>query len=297
MPSLSHRILHACTWQVFRFVNLERGHIPVLRPRLDFIANALVLPWKVKRKKIKIDHIEAEWLFPGQSAEDHVLLFLHGGGYAVGSPATHRGMAGRLAQTSGMDTLIIDYRLAPEHPFPAALEDAMLVYKWLLSQGKAVVLAGDSAGGGLCMALQLLLQQDSLLLPKACVCFSPWVDLSSVGESRQKFKTKDPIVQPHILQEWADAYAGKTPPNDPLLSPIYGKLGKLAPLLIHASTTEVLTDDAKRLAQVMSEQGGEVKLRLFENLQHVWQLFWLFVPEADESLIEAGSFLRLHCQR
>ncbi|MEM7373348.1 MAG: alpha/beta hydrolase [Bacteroidota bacterium] len=294
MPSISHQILHACTWQLQRFVDLERRHIPVLRPRLDFLAGVLRLPWGVRGKQLRIGHMSAEWLVPATPSDTCVLLYLHGGGYAVGSPATHRGMAGRLAQTSGLKTLIIDYRLAPEHPFPAALEDASIAYHWLLAQGYQVLLAGDSAGGGLCMSLQLMLQQMEVPLPLACVCFSPWVDLSFASESAKRYQPKDPIVRASKIRDWAFAYADQTSLDHPFVSPIFGELGNLAPLLIHASTEEVLTDDAKRLAKRVQEQGGEVSIDMFHQVQHVWQLFWFFVPEANDSLRQAGTFLHTH---
>lgn len=295
MPSLSHTLLRLSVENMRRAVSTEAQNIQSLRQLLDLSSSALYLPRGVQAEAFEIGDFKAEWLTPKEADPERVILFLHGGGYAVGSITTHRALAGKLAKMAGCRALIIDYRLAPEHPFPAALEDAVKAYRYLLSESFSpthIVLAGDSAGGGLCMSLQLCLKELKMPLPAGAVLFSPWVDLSFSGQSVQEHQKTDPVVIAQHVKEWATGYAQAFPLNHPMISPLYGDLSGLSPVLIQASDAEVLTDDAMRLARALAAAHTPSHLQLYPGLLHVWQLFWRYVPEANEALEHAATFLR-----
>jgi acetyl esterase/lipase len=294
MPSLQHTLFKLSAVQLRKAISMDISQIAGLRRVLDISSVALYLPMGVSSRSMQVNGVPAEWLSYAGADPASVLLFLHGGGYAVGSPQTHRGLAGRIAQESGIPALLIDYRLAPEHPFPAALQDAVHAYQWLLEEGYAperIVLAGDSAGGGLCLSTLLSLRELALPLPRACVCLSPWVDLSFSGESAQRFAEEDPIVSVKEVRNWAHAYAGDYPVGHPMISPLFADLGGLPPVLIQASENEVLSDDALRLAQRLQAAGNPVELQTWAGVLHVWQLFWRLVPEAEEAIEQIGAFI------
>jgi acetyl esterase/lipase len=197
------------------------------------------------------------------------------GAYALGSIETHREFVSRLARASGMRALLIDYRLAPEHPFPAALEDAVAAYHWLIAQGfeaSRVLIAGDSAGGGLALAALLALKDAGEGLPAGAVCISPWTDLSSTAESIRTKARVDVVLNPDTLEIYAWRYAGEHDLRSPLISPLYADLSGLPPLLIQVGSDEILLDDATRLAARAREVGVEVTLRVWPEMFHVLPL-------------------------
>jgi len=295
MPSLQHSLLRLSVENMRRSVSMDASQISMVRRMLDLSASALYLPLGVQSKAVKIGQMAAEWLTPKQAHPRRVLLFLHGGGYAVGSLTTHRALAGKLAMMAGTHALIVDYRLAPEHPFPAALEDAVQAYQWLLHQGyeaHQIILAGDSAGGGLCMSLQLCLKSMGQALPAGSVLFSPWVDLTFSGLEVEEHQPYDPVVRAEQVRSWAAAYAKNVPLFHPLVSPLFGDLRGLSPVLIQASDREVLTDDAVRLANALGDAHTETHLQLWPGVLHVWQLFWRYVPESMDALSHAAEFMQ-----
>ncbi|MEL6670970.1 MAG: alpha/beta hydrolase [Bacteroidota bacterium] len=299
MPGLQHTLLQWGAARLRKTASLEIEGIPKLRKVLDSASRLLFLPGGVTKESFQIGRIPAAWLRPQGADKDKVVLFLHGGGFAVGSTQTHQGLAARLAQKAELQCLIFDYRLAPEHPFPAGLEDAVASYQYLLAQGFEpghIVLAGDSAGGGLALSLQVTLKAMGLPLPAACLLFSPWVDLSFSGASAVLYKDTDPIVCPEKVLDWALVYAGKESLRHPMVSPLFADLSGLSPTYIQASTTEVLTDDAIRLQRALKKAKVAVNLSLWEETMHVWQLFWGTVPEADKALVEGAAFLRSMAQ-
>ena len=299
MPGFQHKMLRISVRNIQRTLSFEPDWIPRIRKILDTSSKALFVPKGVKVKTLTIGNIPAEWLLPEGADKDKVILYLHGGGYAVGSIQTHRSLAARIAQLAGMKSLIIDYRLAPEHPFPAALEDAIFAYKWLLSQGYDpghIVIAGDSAGGGLTMATLLGLREMEIPLPAAAVCLSPWVDLTFGSVSAIQQQSNDPIVRVADVREWGKLYAGEHDVKHPLISPLFADLKGLPPVLIQASEHEVLTDDARRLARRIRKAGGLVFSQYWPGVLHVWQLFWRVVPEADEATRNIAAFVREHAQ-
>jgi acetyl esterase/lipase len=237
--------------------------------------------------------VPAEWLYAPDADESRVLLYLHGGGYLLGSIATHRSLAARIAVAAGIRALIIDYRLAPEHPFPAALEDAVAAYDFLLDQGFAperVAIGGDSAGGGLAIATLIALRDSNRPLPGAAIALSPWTDLEATGESIQT--RADPMLgSKDDLLATASLYLNGADPRTPTASPLYGDLAGLPAIAIQVGTAEKLLDDSTRIAERIRSVGGEVELEVFADLIHVFQSLAPHVPESLDAIEKLGSFL------
>jgi phosphinothricin tripeptide acetyl hydrolase len=249
---------------------------------------------------VKVEHViaasaPAEWLRPPSTEAGRVVLYLHGGGYVIGSPRSHRHLAAAIAGAAGASALLLDYRLAPEHPFPAAVDDASAAYRWLLDQGIApgrIVIAGDSAGGGLTVATLLALREAQIPLPAAGVCISPWVDLTCSGASYQSKAAVDPIVRQAGVGEMARAYLGSTDPRTPLASPLFADLRGLPPLLIHVGSDEVLLDDAVALAERAKAAGVDATLEEYDRMVHVWHWFLPMLDEAQAAVESIGRFAR-----
>ena len=241
----------------------------------------------------------AEWLVPDGAGRERVVLYFHGGGYSAGSLDSHREFAGRLALASGVALVALDYRLAPEDPFPAALDDALAAYADLLDRGIApgsIALAGDSAGGGLVVATLLSIRDSGLPRPAAAVCLSPWVDLTQTSPSCADTETVDPVLCTDDLVLMAEAYLGDTEATNPLASPLFAAdLSGLPPLLVEVGEDEVLLDDAASLAGRVGATGSDVTLNIWPEMVHVFQVFpGSIVPEADESIAGIGEFLASH---
>ena len=222
-------------------------------------------------------------------------LYLHGGGYVIGSPRTHRELAKRLSAATGGAVLTPDYRLAPENPFPAAVEDAVNAYEWLLDQGRApetLAVAGDSAGGGLAVAALLSLRDRWLPMPSCAVCLSPWVDMEGVGESMSGRAALDPMVQRDGLLAMAEKYLAGEDPRSPLAAPIYADLSGLPPLLIQVGTRETLYDDAARLANRANQAEVHTRFEPWRDMIHVWHLFAPMLDEGARAIESAGAFIR-----
>jgi epsilon-lactone hydrolase len=225
------------------------------------------------------------------------LLYLHGGGYVIGSPATHAGLVGELARRAGLVATSLDYRLAPEHPFPAAVDDGLAAYRELLAAGtdpRDLVLAGDSAGGGLVLATLLAARDAGLPQPAAAVLFSPWADLTVSGASMRTKEEADPIFMADDVRAYADLYAGAADRAQPLASPVFAELTGLPPLLVQAGSNEVLLDDAVRLAGRAGADDVEVTLEIGPGLPHVFQHHYGRLDEADAALDRAARFLTAH---
>ncbi len=223
-----------------------------------------------------------------------VLLYLHGGGFIIGSAATHRGLTGHLAKASGCSVITPDYRLAPEHPFPAALDDAEAVYSALLEQGVApdqIAIAGDSAGGGLTVALAMRLRDRQLPLPSSLTVFSPWVDLTQQHLYAPEI---EPVLQPRWTGKAARLYSGGEPLTNPLISPVYGDLSGLPPLLIQAGSEEMLLNDAERLAAVAQRDDVPTTLEIFNSLWHVFQIHSGQLDRATDAVAGAGAHIKRH---
>jgi len=251
----------------------------------------------VKCEKVDAGGVPAEWMSTPESVEERVVYYLHGGGYTIGSINTHRPMISLIARAAKARALAIDYRLAPENPFPAAVVDATAAYRWLLSTGVnpgKVVIAGDSAGGGLTAATLVALRDAGDPLPAAGVCISPWVDMEGIGDSMNTKAGVDPMVEREGLVEMGNAYLGDADPRTPLAAPIYADLKGLPPLLIQVGTSETLLDDANRLAERAKSAGVEVILEPWEDMIHVWHMFAAMLPEGQQAIDRIGEFIRKH---
>ena len=239
--------------------------------------------------------VAAEWMdLPGMTP-GRVFLLLHGGGYNAGSPKTHRKLGAYLAQVTKMRVLTPDYRLAPEHPFPAAVEDALLAYGWLLSEGHApgdIVVGGDSAGGGLALSMLLALREAKAEMPRAAVLMAPWTDLTVSSPSYEELRALDPIITRENLREAGLWYAGRRDPADPMASPLFADLTGLPPMLIHAGGDEVMLDDSRRFAERALAAGVKVDFKIWPGLWHVFQSAVPQVPEAAVAIAEIGDFVR-----
>jgi monoterpene epsilon-lactone hydrolase len=249
----------------------------------------------VRHEALDISGMRAEWAIPQGATDGYAILYLHGGAYVVGSIASHRTLVSQLAKEAGCRALSVEYRLAPENPFPAAVVDAVKTNEWLITHGYEagnIVLAGDSAGGGLAVATMLSLRDAGSPMPAAAILLSPWTDLEVKGESVKTVGRRDPMLSARALRREAAMYLGKEDPRHPLASPIYADLSGLPPMIIQAGTREILLDDARRLAERAEEDGVDVELDVREGMFHVWQFFTPLVPESNKALKKLGRFAR-----
>lgn len=296
MPSFQHLLLKQVFTAAAAPLARRRPGVNVLRLALEAGALFQFVPWSVHLEKFRLDNrFDAEWLRPRAAPAGRVLLYLHGGGYVLGSLNTHRSLVGRLAQRCGCHALTINYRKAPDHPFPAALDDARRAYRWLLRQGHApgnIIVAGDSAGGGLALALLLALRDAGQPLPAAAVGLSPWTDLVlPLPTLRRVAREETQLLEALQIRHWGQAYARRTPLTHPLLSPSHADLHGLPPLLLQISDAEVLYDDVLGFAAKARAAGVAVTVQEFAGLVHWWHLFWRFVPEARQALDQVADFV------
>jgi epsilon-lactone hydrolase len=253
------------------------------------------LPDDVRVTEVTAGGVPAHWLDAPGTDPGRVLLFMHGGGYELGSLRSDGELAARLGRASGMRVLFPEYRLAPEHPFPAAIDDVRTAWRWLrdgqgLSAG-SIAVAGASAGGGLAVALLVATRDAAEALPAAAVLMSPTVDLTSSGASMTERVDQDPFSTPALLHQLASDYLAGADPKTPLASPLFASLAGLPPLLIQVGTADLLLSDAERLAAAATEAGVNVTLTIGEGLPHVYPIM-LGTPEAAEATEQTGTFLR-----
>jgi acetyl esterase/lipase len=266
-----------------------------LRAGMEAMTNVFPLPDDVTCAPARANDIPALWVTTPGVDETRVVLYLHGGGYCLGSINTHRDLAQRVSRAAGARVLLIDYRLAPEYPHPAAVEDATAAYRWLLDQGvnpARLVIAGDSAGGGLTVATLVAVRDAGLPLPAAAVCLSPWVDLEGLGESMTSKASVDPMVQVEPLRRLGKHYLGTLDPRTPLAAPLYADLSGLPPLYIQVGTAETLLDDSTRIAERARKAGVTVTLEPWEDMIHVFQAFAVILPEGQQAIDRIGTFVR-----
>lgn len=270
------------------------------RSALESLSKLRFLPPGTKTEPVSSDGINAEWVSVGKVAENKVILYLHGGAYTFGSSNTHRDIAARMSKYSGFKVLVLNYRLAPEFPYPAAIEDATNAFRWLVRSGispDGVAVAGDSAGGGLAIATVISLRDNGDPLPGSVVCFSPWIDLEGNGGSDMANIANDPMLRPEWLDLMAACYACGSDLRDPYISPVHADLKGLPPILIQVGSDEILLGDSRRFSDNALTAGVEVKLDVWEKMWHVWHLFGGVMPEGARALKEAGGFIRKHCDR
>lgn len=295
MPSLRSAIYYQFTRYTLRRLRKKNLTLSELRSNRDQIARRMFrMPEGVAVRAEAGLSFPAEWLLPDDaSADGPAILYLHGGAYQSGSLDTHRVLAARIASAAKLATLTVAYRLAPESPFPAALDDALEAYRFLVKGGRRVALAGDSAGGGLALALSANLRDKGEEPPFALALMSPWTDLAMTGATVRTKASVDPYFPTgDILEMAAASYAGSAPLENPLISPLHADLRGLPPTLIHVGTREVLLDDSLRIAERARQAGVDVTLKEWPAMWHVWQILGGRMPEADRSIAELGAFLR-----
>ncbi len=286
------------SWQAYATVLVLKATVKrKLRHATDPVSARLALESSAKgaaRPPEFVGGIPGEW--QGATDAPVTLLYLHGGGYFACSPRSHRPITRGLAQ-GGLRVFAPAYRLAPEHPYPAALEDAVAAYQGLRASGaRRIVLAGDSAGGGLALALMLKLRALDLPMPDRAVLFSPWTDLAATGPSLKTNNRRCAMFWGDGIARAGAPYIGTADPRDPLISPLYGNMTGLPPLLIHVGEAEVLRDDSTRMAERARAAGVPVDLRIWPVVPHVWQIMPGFIPEARESLAIAARFLLMQTE-
>jgi len=267
------------------------------RRGMEALAGFARPPSNTRVEKVTLGGMAAEWVSRNAPQDDKVILYLHGGGYSICSPRTHRELAAYISGYSGAGVLVPDYRLAPEHPFPCALEDARAAYHWLLEKGlrsDRIAIAGDSAGGGLSLATALSLRDAGEPLPASIACISPWTDLALTGESLTTRAARDPMLNMPSLERSAAGYVGSADPRSPGISPLYADLSGLPPLLVHVGTDEMLYDDAIRLAKKAENDHVDVTLKVYDRLWHVFHLYARLMPEARSALADFGAFMARH---
>ncbi len=254
------------------------------------------IPSGVTVKPQQIEGISAEWLIPENANPEKLILYVHGGGYVAGSCNDHRGFVSKFARNTGIVNLIYEYRLAPEHPFPAAINDSLQIYRWVLSSGikpKNILVAGESAGGGLILALLLAIKDQQLPMPAAAVAISPWTDLSCSGDS-YRTKNKYSLAPMNSWTVFSAHYCGGQSSVLPLISPLFGDLAGLPPIFINSGTDDELFDDGERFYQKARAAGVEVTFRAGEGQVHCYPLLAPLFPEATEAMNEIISFVQKH---
>ena len=251
-------------------------------------------PAHTRMREVIADGVEASLVTTPASQSNRCILFLHGGGYIIGSPLLYRHFTWRLATATRADVLSLDYRLAPEHPFPAALDDAVTGYQWVLGNGvepARIAVIGDSAGGGLALALLLRLRDQGVRLPGAAVVLSPWTDLALTGASLAFNARVDPMVDVAQMRRVVGYYLDGADPRLPYVSPLYSDPTGLPPTLIQVGSDEVLRDDAVRMAERLRAAGCRVRLEIWPRMPHVWHLFVPLLPEAHRAIDDIGKFV------
>ena len=276
--------------------------LAAIRRRVEFLASLAPVPPFAVIEAATVNGIPGEWV-RGKERDGSVIdtdrsfLYLHGGGYVACSPRTHRSITARLAKYAKCAVFALDYRLAPEHPFPAALEDTLKAYRGLLEMGYPpgrIIIGGDSAGGNLTMAALLAIRKEKLPMPAAAVCISPWANLSQFNESEWPNQKADPMLPSHRMSEMARVVLAGEDPFNPVVSPVLADLKGFPPLCIHVGSSEILYNDVTLLADNARRDGVDVTFRVFTNTPHVIHAFAPYVPEGKLALDEVVKFCEKH---
>ncbi len=268
--------------------------IPEMRAAMEAASGVMLLPDDIETRAVKVGVCNAEWTTTPGWVEGRAVLYFHGGGYTIGSIATHRQVVADISRASKSRVLSLDYRLAPEHPHPAAVEDALAAYRAMLDEGidpSKIAIAGDSAGGGLTAAALVAIRDAGLPRPAAGVCISPWLDLSQSGASYREKAEVDPLVTREVLDMMSAAYLDGQDPKTPLASPLFAKHEDLPPILIQVGTAEVLLDDSVQFEAAVRRAGVDVELDVWEDMIHVWHAFGALLPESGQAIAKIGDYL------
>ena len=271
-----------------------RNTIDDERLSYERIMSSLPIDDDIETERVGVNGVAAEWIWAPESDKRRVILYLHGGGYVIGSVRTHRVLLAHLARAAKARVLALDYRLAPETPFPGPIDDTVNAYQWLLSEGiepANMAIAGDSAGGGLVVAALVALKSVGEPLPAAGVCISPWSDMESTGGSMMTNSESDPSVSKERLLKLAGIYLNGKNPQAPLASPIHADLTGLPPLLLQVGSIEVLLDDSTMLKEQAHKAGVSVQMEVWDDMPHVWHHYAPILPEARKAISKIGEFL------
>ena len=294
MPTIQHGLIRSTLGTLVWALRGLEYNIPTMRKAADMGSMLFFMPTGVETERFNLDHIACEWIIPKKANHNKVFLYFHGGGYAVGSMQTHRALVAEIARRAGFCALIPEYRLAPEFPFPAAMNDALRCYEWLLETGhdpRDIIVGGDSAGGGLTLACLLAARDKGLPMPAAQVLISPWVDLTVSRPSIFEHMERTPMFFLREMKTWARNYAGDLPKNHPLVSPLYADLAGLPPMLLQMSDMEVLTDEDMLLADRARAAGVAVQQQVSHGLMHVWHIYWRYLEQARDSIKEIVHYI------
>jgi acetyl esterase/lipase len=254
------------------------------------------IPEGVTIKEQVIDGIKSEWLIPETANPEKVIMYVHGGGYVSGSCNDHRGLIAKFAKYTGIQNLLYEYRLAPEYPFPAALDDSVKVYKWLLAEGfkpENILIAGESAGGGLCLAILLALKEQGIPMPVAAVAISPWTDLTCSSDS-YRTRNKKSLAPLYSWTVFSNHYVGNDKHNNPLISPLFGDLTGLPPIFINSGESDELFEDGEKFYLKAKEAGVDIQFRAGKNMVHCYPVLAPMFKEATEAMNEIVAFIRKH---
>lgn len=263
------------------------ANVATARRYVEKMFTRFKVPGEVEISPAVIEGLQVEWYNSPNNRHDALLLYFHGGGYCLGSINCYQSMVGKMCLEMGMPALTVEYRLAPEHPSPAATDDALAVYKHLLDAGhdpKKIIISGDSAGGGLSLSTLINIRKAGLPQPLGAILISPWLDLTGTSESTRTKAAKDWILEPYRLPEYGAFYAGELALDDPQVSPLFADLSDLAPMLIQVGTDEILLDDSIRLAEKLKSAGRPYELQVEKGQLHVWHVMWPILPEARKAI-------------
>ncbi len=269
--------------------------VEAFRARTEEMGDRMPAPPEAIVEKITVAGCKAEWVSAPGANPNRQALYLHGGGYVIGSPNSHRLLAYNIAKAMDGRCLVLDYRMAPEDPFPAAVDDSVAAWAWMLEQGgnpARMSIMGDSAGGGLTIATQVALKQRGMQLPACSVCISPWTDLEGTGDSIKSKADVDPMVKEEGLHNYSALYRAGADPRDPLASPLYADVSGLPPMLIQTGTAEILMDDSTRFAEKARAQGVDVTLELWDDMPHIWHIFAPMLSEGADAIAKLGAWTR-----
>lgn len=287
-------------WITGRYIRgLDVPTLPVIEARghFEFVARKfLIRAIGVEVEQSQISGVDVDWLRPKKARKDKVLFYLHGGAYVIGSRRTHRQLVSHIARAAGVVAVLPEYRLAPEHPFPAGLDDAVAVYRGLLESGfkpEDIIISGDSAGGGLSVATLLALRHAGDPMPAAAVLLSPFLDVTGSGESATTRADKDPWFDVADLQVVTRYYCpDESMWRDPLISPVFANVAGLPPMLIHVGDDEILLSDSTRLAEKLKAEGIEVELEIWPHMWHVFQMFIRKMPESKAAVKKIAIYIQ-----
>lgn len=295
MASIRSKLMSSAMRQTMKRMLGRSGDVIKERESLEKMSGLMAS--RKLGKSVIVGGVPGEWQQPGKGEAKRTILYLHGGGYVLGSPDSHRDMVGNIADAAQARALILDYRLGPETPFPGAVEDAVAAYKALLEDGEQpgkIFLAGDSAGGGLTAAALVSIKDEGLPTPAGGVCLSPWADLTLSGSTMNTKALLDAMLSKEILGWMGGLYLDGQDAGHPLASPIFADLSGLPPLLIQVGSSEVLLDDALRLHEAAKAAGVDSTLEVWDEMMHVWHLMAMVIPEGKLAIRVIGEFMKKH---